>query len=89
MGDHSMNEFEFHDAISALVAGKGFRIVGIDLDTLEIEGNATKPSIEAIEAKMVELKTAKEAAIAEKAAAKAALLARLNMTEDEAKLLLS
>jgi hypothetical protein len=89
MGDHSMNEFEFHDAISALVAGKGFRIVGTDLETLEIEGNAKKPTIEAIEAKMVELKAAKETAAAEKSAAKAALLARLNMTEDEAKLLLS
>jgi hypothetical protein len=88
MGDHSMKDYEFYDAISALVENKGFRISERDLSTLELEDGSTPPTLEQIESKYAEMLADKEAEIAKKAADKAAILDRLGLTEDEAKLLL-
>ena len=57
--------------------------IEIELTDLEIEAN------EAAAAAYLEQKAADEAEAATKAEAKAALLAKLNITEDEAKLLLA
>jgi len=83
-----MKDYEFYDAISALVENKGFRISERDLSTLELEDGSTPPTLEQIESKYAEMLADKEAEIAKKAADKAAILDRLGLTEDEAKLLL-
>lgn len=57
--------------------------IEIELTDLEIEAN------EAAAAAYLEQKAADEADLVAKAEAKAALLAKLNITEDEAKLLLA
>jgi hypothetical protein len=83
-----MNEIDFLDAISSLTNGVGFRISGTNLDTLEIADKSAKPTLAQIEEKMVELENDRANIAATKAAEKAALLAKLGITEDEAKLLL-
>jgi hypothetical protein len=89
MGGFSMNEMDFFDAISSLTNGVGFRISGTDLDTLEIADKSAKPTLAQIEAKIVELQNDRTIALAAKATEKAALLSKLGITDDEAKLLLS
>jgi hypothetical protein len=84
-----MNEMDFLDAISSLTNGVGFKICGTDLDTLEIADKSKKPTLAQIEAKIVELTNNRTTAAAAKAAEKAALLSKLGITDDEAKLLLS
>jgi hypothetical protein len=84
-----INEQDFLDAISALKPDAPFQIVGTDYATLTMLDNSTKPTLAKIEAKIVELTNNKATEAATKAAEKAALLAKLGITDDEAKLLLS
>jgi hypothetical protein len=84
-----MNDLDFLDAISDLTNKVGFKISGTDLDTLEIADKSAKPTLAQIKAKMVELENNKATVAATKAAEKAALLAKLGISESEAALLLS
>jgi hypothetical protein len=84
-----MKDLNFLNAINELTNGVGFKIVGIDLDTLEIADKSAKPTLAQIQAKVVELENNKATAAAAKATEKAALLSKLGITDDEAKLLLS
>jgi len=84
-----MNEMDFLDAISSLTNGVGFKISGTDLDTLEIGDGSAKPTLKQIETKMDELQKNKAARLAATATQKAALLAKLGISEAEAILLLS
>jgi hypothetical protein len=84
-----MNELDYLDAISELTNKVGFKIKGTDLKTLELFDGSTIPTEKQIQDKIKEMQLVKESATTQKAAAKAALLIRLNITEDEAKLLLS
>jgi hypothetical protein len=80
----------FVAAILALRPGSEFAFINNDYSTIDwhkLEGKA--PTLIEIQAKMDELIAADEAFEAERARAKAALLARLGLTEDEAKLLVS
>jgi hypothetical protein len=89
MGGSRMNELDYLDAISELTNKVGFKIKGTDLKTLELFDGSTIPTEKQIQDKIKEMQLVKESATTQKAAAKAALLIRLNITEDEAKLLLS
>ena len=84
-----INEQDFLDAISALKPDAPFQIVGTDYATLIMLDDSTKPTLAKIEAKVVELQNNKVAAAATNAVEKAALLAKLGITDAEAKLLLS
>lgn len=65
------------------------RIVDLETgETTDVERTLTKAEVDAIEAKKAE-RAAKAQEAATKAAGKAALLAQLGITEDQAKLLLS
>jgi hypothetical protein len=83
-----MNELDFLDAINELTNRVGFKIVGMDLDTLKIADESKKPTLQEIEAKIAEMTKINDAEKAEKASRKTAVLDRLGLTEDEAKLLL-
>lgn len=83
-----INEQDFLDAISALKPGISFQIVGTDYATLTMLDGSTKPTSTQIEAKAKELIKSKETVANAKAAEKTALLAKLGITEDEARLLL-
>jgi hypothetical protein len=77
-------------AIQSLKPTAQFTLVDNDYSTVvwhELEGSA--PTIEEIDAEIVLLEDSEKSAIAEKAAAKAALLKRLGITADEAELLIS
>jgi len=77
-------------AILSLRPNSQFAIQGDDYSTIvwhELEGTA--PTAKAIEDEIARLKVADSTAEADRAAAKAALLVRLGITEDEARLLLS
>lgn len=84
-----MSEMDFLNAIDELTGRVGFRIEGMDLDTLVVNENVSNPTLKQIENKIKEIKLAAEAENNAKLAAKAAILDRLGLTEDEAKLLLS
>ena len=89
MGGISMNELNFLDAISNITNGAGFKISGTDLDTLEILDGSPKPTLKEIETKMAEMLDIRTQQITQKANEKAALLLKLGINEDEARLLLS
>ena len=84
-----MNDY-LTDAILSLRPNSQFTFFGDDYSTIQwrvLEGTA--PTKKQIDDEIARLKIAHETAEANKAVAKTALLARLGMTEDEAKLLLS
>jgi hypothetical protein len=77
-------------AIWSLKPNSEYTFSNNDYSTIEwhvLEGNA--PTQAEIDAEIVKIKAAELTAEADRAAAKAALLTRLGITEDEAKLLLS
>lgn len=77
-------------AILSLRPGAQFAIQGDDYSTVvwhELEGTA--PTAKAVEIEMRRLQAVDVTATADRAAARTALLARLGLTEDEARLLLS
>jgi hypothetical protein len=77
-------------AIISLRPGAQFAIQGDDYSTIvwhELEGTA--PTAKAIADEITRLKAADVTAEANRAAARTALLSRLGLTEDEARLLLS
>ena len=77
-------------AILSLRPGAQFAIQGDDYSTIvwhELEGAA--PTAKAIDDEIARLKAADVTAEADRAAAKSALLTRLGITEEEARLLLS
>jgi hypothetical protein len=77
-------------AILSLRPGAQFAIQADDYSTIvwhELEGTA--PTAKAIADEITRLKAADVTAEADRAAARTALLARLGLTEDEARLLLS
>jgi len=77
-------------AILSLCPGSEFSYLDNDYSTIEwhvLEGKA--PTKTQIDAEIEKIKAADATEAADKAAAKTALLARLGITEDEAKLLLA
>jgi hypothetical protein len=85
-----MTNITISDAILFLVPNAEFRIVDNDLSTLEFfspEGQE-HPTEAEVTAAIETLKTANAQKVVQKAADKAALLEKLGITEDEAKLLL-
>lgn len=77
------------EAIRNLAPNAEFAFSGEDLTTLDWHStDIAQPSVAAIEIEIAKVKKAKETEEADKAAAKAALLAKLGITADEAKLLL-
>jgi hypothetical protein len=84
-----INEQDFLDAISALKPDAPFQIVGTDYSTLIILDDSKKPSLADIENKMQELSAEKFNMQTQRATQKTALLTKLGITEDEARLLLS
>ena len=77
-------------AILSLRPGSEFTLLDNDYSTIEwriLEGLA--PTKKQVDDEIARLKSAEATDLANKATAKAALLARLGLTEDEAKLLLS
>jgi hypothetical protein len=85
-----MNSISISDAILFLIPNSEFRIVENDLSTLEFFSPVGQkhPTEAEVAAAIETLKTANAQKIAEKAADKAALLEKLGITEDEARLLL-
>jgi hypothetical protein len=78
------------EAIRNLAPNAEFSFSGNDLTTLDWQSTSiAKPSLAAIEAEIAKVEKAKESEAADKAAAKAALLAKLGITADEAALLLA
>jgi hypothetical protein len=78
------------EAIRNLAPNAEFSYSGEDLNTLDWQSTSiAKPSLAAIEAEIAKVEKAKESEAADKAAAKAALLAKLGITADEAALLLA
>lgn len=85
-----MNNLEIVDAIKYLAPEAEFSFQETDLSTLEWHSeNIKRPTDKEIIAAVDTVKKAKEAELEAKAAAREALLNRLGITEDEAKLLLS
>ena len=81
---------DFIEAIKVLTNYAEFTIVDGDLDTIVFHTKVDKvPTLDEINAKVEELKAEATAKEATEATAKAALLARLGITADEAKLLLA
>lgn len=77
-------------AISSLREGSEFTYTDNDYSTIEwhvLDGTA--PTQAEVDAEIERIKAAEVTAVAEKAAAKTALLQRLGITEEEAKLLLA
>jgi hypothetical protein len=80
---------EMIEAIHILRPDAQWVIQGEDYTGLEwLDKKQTKPTEQEIEAKIAELPALKAAASAQKAAQKAALLAKLGITSEEAALLL-
>jgi hypothetical protein len=81
---------EIVEAIHILRPNAEWVIQGKDYSGLDwLDKKQTKPTIEEIEAKIAELPQLKATQKATKTAEKAALLDKLGITDDEAKLLLS
>jgi hypothetical protein len=78
----------FQEALKALRPDKEFSTFEDNAVVVWHDKKVIPPTQDEIEAKIEELKTAETNAATEKAAAKAALLERLGITEEEAKLLL-
>ena len=76
------------DALQSLLAGSEWTIFGDDLATLEIYTKGVKAPTQAqIDAEISRLESVKAAEDAARAAAREALLARLGITSEEAKIL--
>jgi len=85
-----MNPIELTNAIKSLRPGAEFWFTESDYSTIvwhELEGTA--PTAKEIENEIKRLKALDVTAEADRVAAKSALLTRLGITEDEARLLLS
>ena len=85
-----MNAFELNQAIKYLRPTAEFSFTDNDYSTIKwdvLEGNA--PTQTELEVAIEQVKLAEQAQAEAKAAEKAALLDRLGITEDEAKLLLA
>jgi len=85
-----MDSIEIVKAIKYLKPAAEFSLTANDYSTVKwdvLEGDA--PTWAEIEAAYIEVKAAEEAALAEAAANRQALLNRLGITEEEAKLLLA
>jgi hypothetical protein len=76
-------------AIQALAPDLDFRLESADLTTLESLNGKPLPSVKDIEVKAKEIEAEITANLEAQSQAKAALLERLGITEDEAKLLLA
>jgi hypothetical protein len=79
----------FQEALQALRPGKEFSTYEDDAVVVWNDETVIQPTQDEILAKIEELKAAETNAATEKAAAKAALLERLGITQEEATLLLS
>ena len=86
-----MNNISISDAILFLIPNSEFRIVADDLTTLEFFNpkGQKHPTQSQIDAAIVQITADRINKAEAKATEKAALLARLGLTADEAKLLLS
>jgi hypothetical protein len=86
-----MNNISISDAISFLIPNSEFRIVEDDLTTLEFFSpkGQKHPTQSEIDAAVEQIKADRLIETEAKATEKAALLAKLGITYDEAKLLLS
>lgn len=85
-----INLYHLTDAIQIIRPGAEFTLVGNNLNDIEwIKVEGEPPSIEEIETALNQVETILMQQAAEKAAKKAELLAKLGLTEDDAKLLLS
>jgi type VI protein secretion system component VasA len=84
-----MKPKDLADAILTLVPNAEFTFQECDLETLQWHSKGTKPTNEQILAAVENNEALRIQASTAKAAEKAALLARLGITDDEAKLLLS
>ena len=86
-----MKNITISDAILFLIPNSEFRIESDDLGTLEFFSpkGQKHPTQTEIDAAIVQLTATRTQNAADKAAEKTALLARLGLTEAEAKLLLS
>jgi hypothetical protein len=84
-----MRDYLF-DAIANLTNGAGCMIWNNDYSTVKwVDFDGIPPTQAEINAEIIKIKTDEPAEAAAKAAEKAALLDRLGITEDEAKLLLA
>ena len=84
-----MNRYDLINAINHLKPGSEFTFKNDDYSTIQwVVLNGDAPTIEEITEAIATVKQIETAAAAEKAAEKAALLAQLGITEDQAKLLL-
>ena len=84
-----MTHAEITHALANLCAGKEWSLSGDNYGDLVWLSEGKAPTLAAIEAEIAALPAKKAQAEANKAAEKTALLAKLGITEDEAKLLLS
>ncbi len=85
-----MTANEIIDAIFHIAPNAEFSLIEDDLSTLKWDStDIERPSDEDIVAAIPLAKTAKETVAAEKAAAKAAILAKLGLTQDEVTALLA
>ncbi len=84
-----MNPKDITNAILSIAPDSEFTFTECDLDSLIWHSKTAKPSKEAILLAIEENANKETAAAAAKATAKSALLEKLGITEDEAKLLLS
>jgi hypothetical protein len=84
-----MNAKEITEAILSLTPNAEFTFQETDLESLQWHSKTTKPTNEQILAAVENNEALRIQAANAKAAEKAALLARLGITDDEAKLLLS
>lgn len=84
-----MNAKEITEAILTLAPNAEFTFQETDLESLQWHSKTTRPTNEQILSAVENNKALKVQAATAKAAEKAALLARLGLTVDEAKLLLS
>jgi len=84
-----MDVRELSKALQILIPNCEWKLVGDSYDDIEWLSEGAAPAKKDVLAKMEEIKKLELAEIENKANAKAALLARLGMTADEAALLLS
>jgi hypothetical protein len=86
-----MIQFTIIDALNKLLPNVEWNLIDNDLKTLEIlsDSNVLKPTQKQVDDAVKALENEYQTEQTNKATAKAALLAKLGISEDEAKLLLS
>lgn len=84
-----MNNREMAKAIKSLSPDAIWTLNGVDYENIIWENDAYKPTLAEIEAEIAALPAKEAAELEAKQAQKQAILDRLGLTEDEAKLLLS